>query len=150
MSDEIVKVGVGLLILKDGKVLWSKRKGSFGSGLYGGVGGHVEYGETLEQAILRELAEECGVKVKNLRMLCVSDFLTHTPRHYVDVGFVAEWKSGEPQILEPKKCEGWEWRDLDDIPKHIFAPMAGYIEAYKTGKNYFTYPIPTEGLVAGS
>lgn len=140
MSDEVVKVGVGILILKDGKVLWSKRKGSFGAGLWGGVGGHVEHGETLEHAILRELAEECGIKVKNLRVLCVSDFLTHSPKHYVDVGFTAEWESGEPQILEPEKCDGWEWRDLNDIPDRIFAPMAGYIEAYKTGKDYFTYP----------
>jgi len=108
--------------------------------LYGGVGGHVEYGETVEQAILRELAEECGITVKNLRVLCVSDFLTHSPKHYVDIGFVADWESGEPQVLEPEKCEGWEWRDMHDVPEHIFAPMAGYIEAYKTGKNYFTYP----------
>src|SRR5688572_17821576 len=140
MKDAVIKVGVGLLVVKDGKVLWGKRKGSFGEGLYGGVGGHVEYGETVEQAILRELAEECGITVKNLRVLCVSDFLTHSPKHYVDIGFVAEWESGEPQVLEPEKCEGWEWRDMHDLPERIFAPMAGYIEAYKTGKNYFTYP----------
>ncbi|HZM64284.1 MAG TPA: NUDIX domain-containing protein [Candidatus Saccharimonadales bacterium] len=140
MNDKMVKVGVGLLVLKDGKVLWSKRKGSFGAGLWGGIGGHVEYGETLEQAILRELAEECGITVKNVCVLCVSDFLTHSPKHYVDVGFVADWEAGEPHILEPDKCDGWEWRAIDDIPEHIFAPMAGYIEAYKTGKNYFTYP----------
>lgn len=143
MSEEVVKVGVGLLVIKDGKVLWGKRKGSFGSGLYGGIGGHVEYGETLEQAILRELAEKCGVKVKNLRVLCVSDFLTHHPKHYVDIGFVADWDSGEPKILEPEKCDGWEWRDIDDTPEHHFAPMKGYIEAYKNNrKNYFTYPKP--------
>lgn len=140
MGDEVVKVGVGLLVIKDGKVLWGKRKGSFGEGLYGGVGGHVEYGETVQQAILRELDEECGIKVKNVRILCVSDFLTHSPRHYVDIGFVADWDSGEPTIKEPHKLEGWEWRDLDDIPHPVFAPMVGYIQAYKTGKNYFTYP----------
>lgn len=140
MNDSIIKVGVGLLVIKHGKVLWSKRKGSHGSGQYGGIGGHVEYGETLEQAILREVAEECGITVKNLRLLCVSDFLTHSPKHYVDIGFTAEWESGEPQILEPHRCDGWEWRDIDDIPANIFAPMAGYIQAYKTDKKYFTYP----------
>lgn len=142
-NDETVRVGVGLLVIKDGKVLWGKRKGSHGSGLYGGIGGHLEYGETLEQGILRELSEECGIKVTNLRLLCVSDFLTHHPKHYVDVGFVAEWEAGEPQVLEPEKCEGWEWRDLDDLPKNCFAPMIGYIEAYKTGKNYYSYPKPS-------
>lgn len=143
MSEERVRVGVGLLLLKGNKVLWGRRKGSHGAGLYGGLGGHLEYGETAERAILRELAEECGVKVKNLRVLCVSDFLTHYPKHYLDIGFTAEWESGEPQILESDKLESWEWRGLDDIPKQVFAPMLGYIEAYKTGKNYFTYPSDT-------
>lgn len=140
MNQEQPRVGVGLLLLRDGKVLWGKRKGALGNGLWGGVGGHLEHGETAEQAILRELAEECGMTVKNLRMLCVSDFLTHFPRHYLDIGFVAEWESGEAKIMEPDKLERWEWRDLDDLPDHVFAPMRGYIEAYKTGKNYFTYP----------
>jgi len=138
MAEEHIKVGVGLLILKDGKVLTGKRKGSFGAGEYGLVGGHVEYGETLEQAILRELAEECGVQVKNLRMLCVSDLMTYRPRHYVDVGFVADWAGGEPQVLEPDKREAWHWIDIDALPGHLFGTFSEYVEAYKTGKRYFT------------
>lgn len=82
--------------------------------------------------------------MRNVRLLCVSDFMTHFPKHYLDIGFVADWHSGEPQILEPEKLERWEWRDIDDIPAQVFAPMVGYIEAYKTGKNYFTYPAPEE------
>lgn len=134
----MIKVGVGLLVVRDGKVLVGHRKGSFGAGEYGVIGGHVEYGETLEEAVLRELREECGIKVKNLRMLCVSDLMQYAPRHYVDVGFVAEWESGEPQILEPHKCQGWEWRHLDDLPEQMFGVSLEYVEAYKTGKNYFT------------
>jgi len=123
-------------------MLWGKRKGKLGDGLWGSAGGHLEYGETAEQAVLRELAEELGpeLQVTNLRLLCVCDFLTHYPKHYVDIGFVADWQSGEPQIMEPDKLETWEWRDIDNPPAPAFAPMLGYIEAYKTGKNYFTYP----------
>jgi 8-oxo-dGTP diphosphatase len=140
MKEDQARVGVGILIVKDGKILYGRRKGSFGAGLYGLVGGHLEHGETAEQAILREVAEECGLKVKNLRVLCVSDFLTYYPKHYLDVGFVGEWESGEPLVLEPHKVEAWEWRALDDAPDDVLAPCLGYIEAYKTGKNYFTYP----------
>jgi 8-oxo-dGTP diphosphatase len=132
-----IRVGVGLLIVKDGrKVLIGKRKGSHGAGEYGGIGGHLHYGESLEQGVLRELSEECGVQVKNLRLLCISDLFT--PKHYVDVGFVADWESGEPQTLEPDKIEGWEWCDMDDLPENLFGTEREYIEAYKTGKMYFT------------
>jgi 8-oxo-dGTP diphosphatase len=139
-QDEQARVGVGALIFRDGKVLWGKRKGSFGAGMYGFVGGHLEHGETAEQAIVREISEECGLKVKNLRVLCVSDFLTFYPKHYLDIGFLADWDSGEPQVLEPHKLEVWEWRAIDDMPEDVFPPCRGYLEAYKSGKNYFTYP----------
>ena len=141
MKDEhITKVGVGVLVLKDGKVLLGKRLGSHGTNEYGGPGGHLEYGETIEQAALREIAEECGIKVKNLRMLCVSDLLTYFPKHYVDVGFVANWESGEPKVLEPHKLESWKWYDMDNMPSRLFGCMTAYVESYKTGKSYFTFP----------
>lgn len=137
MQENRPKVGVGLLILRGSQILLGKRKGSHGAEEYGSAGGHVEHGETMEQAALRELAEECGIRVKNLRFLCVSDLLTYLPKHYIDVGFVAEWESGEPQVLEPEKLESWDWYDIDSLPKKLFGPMPAYIKAYKTGQQHF-------------
>lgn len=136
------RVGVGVLVLKDGKILLGKRLSSHGDGEYGSAGGHLEYGETAEQAVRRELAEECGIKIKNLRFLCVSDLLTYYPKHYIDIGFIADWESGEPQVLEPHKLESWGWYDVNDLPGNLFGPMAGYIDAYQTGKNHFSYGLP--------
>jgi len=67
------QVGVGLLIVKGNKVLLGKRKGSHGEGEHAGPGGHLELGETIEECVLRELAEEAGpnIKIKNLRFLCL-------------------------------------------------------------------------------
>ncbi len=138
MTEHIIKVGVAALVIRDGNILMGKRKGSHGAGEYGLVGGHVEYGETLEEALLREIAEECGITVKNIRLLCISDMLNYPPKHYVDVGFVAEWESGEPQNLEPEKREAWEWVPMDSLPENVFGTTPQYIEAYKSGKNYFT------------
>lgn len=140
MKEDYAKVGVGVLIVKDGKVLLGKRKNSHGADEYGGPGGHLEYGETMKETALREIAEECGVKVKNLRMLCVSDLLTYFPKHYLDIGFTAEWESGEPQVLEPHKLEKWEWFDIDNVPEKLFGCVSSYIESYKTGKVHFTFP----------
>lgn len=137
MGKEIIRVGVGLLIIKNGSILLGKRKGKHGAGEYGGPGGHAEYGETLEETALRELSEECGIEVVNLRLLCVTDLLHYMPRHYMDIGFTAEWKSGEPKTLEPSKLEGWDWYDIDNPPQPLFGCTREYIESYKTGKKHF-------------
>jgi len=134
------KVGIGTLIFKDGKILLGLRKGSHGATQYGGPGGHLEYGETMEETVYREIAEECGIKVKNLRLLCVSDLLTYYPRHYVDIGFTAEWESGDPEVLEPHRCGGWGWYDIDNLPGEPFGCLPAYINSYKTGKRHFTFP----------
>jgi len=139
MSDNEAKVGIGLFIVKDGKVLLGKRKGSHGENEYGGPGGHLEYGETAEQTAYREVEEECGIKIKNLQLLCVSDLLTYLPKHYIDIGFSAEWESGEPKVLEPEKLESWDWYDIDNLPGKLFGCVSAYAESYKTGKKYFTF-----------
>ena len=133
------KVGVGLLLIKNGKILLGRRKGSHGTGEYGGTGGHLEQMESFEACILRELAEEAGpgLRIRNLRFLCVSNLKKYAPKHYVDIGMVAEWEAGEPQLMEPEKLEGWAWYDLDDLPEPLFGVERKYIEAYKTGRIYF-------------
>ena len=67
-NDEI-KVGIGIMIFKNGKILLGKIKGSHGEGEYAFPGGHLEYMESVKEGALRELEEECGIKIKNLRNL---------------------------------------------------------------------------------
>lgn len=131
------KVGVGVLVLKDGKVLLGKRKGAHGAGHYGGLGGHLEFWESIEECAKRECMEEAGIEITNIKFLTLSNIKKYGGKHYIDVGVVAEWKSGEPKILEPKKCAGWGWYDLNSLPKPLFAALENYIEAYKSGKNFF-------------
>ena len=128
-----------MLLIKDGKILLGKRKGAHGAGEYAGFGGHLEELEAFEGGLLRELAEEGGpdIKVKNLRFLSVTNLRKYAPKHYVDIGMVAEWESGEPQIMEPDKIESWGWHDIDNLPEPLFGVIENYVEAYKTGKIYF-------------
>jgi 8-oxo-dGTP diphosphatase len=133
------KVGVGVFILKDGKLLLGQRKGSVGhgDGEYCGPGGHLEFGETIEECAIRETREEAGIEIENVRFLCVSNILAWEGKHYIDFGVIADWKSGEPRVLEPDVRSNWKWCDVDNLPTPLFANEPYYVEAYKTGKTYF-------------
>lgn len=133
------KVGVGIMLVKNGKVLVGQRKTSHGAGEYAFIGGHLEHLESFEEGVLRELAEECGpqMKVKKLRLLAVINLKHYAPKHYVDICFVGEWKSGEPKVMEPEKIDNFAWYDIDKLPSPMFAADPLYVEAYKTGKSYF-------------
>lgn len=131
------RVGVGVMIFKDGKVLIGKRKADLGNGEWAWPGGHLEHMESILECAKRETREETGVEIENVRFLRLVNMTDYAPKHYIDIGLIADWKSGEPQILEPDKVERWEWRNLDDLPEPLFAAEPYYLEALKTGKNFF-------------
>jgi len=138
MSDQPKpKVGVGIMILKDDKVLLGKRRGSHGEGEFAFPGGHLEYMEGFADCACREVQEECGIEIENIRFQFLANVTKYAPKHYVHIGLVADWKSGEPQVLEPKKSESWLWYDLDNLPEPIFAMCKLSFQSHDTKKSYF-------------
>ena len=138
-NQNIIKVGIGVMIMKDKKVLLGKRKGSHGEGEYAWPGGHMEYMESFESCAKREVMEETGMEVENIRFIRLLNLKTYAPKHYIDIGLVADWKSGEPKIIEKDRTEGWDWYDIDKLPKPLFSTIPTYIEAYKTGRNFWDF-----------
>jgi len=63
--DKKPKVGVGIIVIKDNKVLLGKRKNSHGEGSWCFPGGHLEFNESLENCAKREVLEETGIEIKN-------------------------------------------------------------------------------------
>jgi 8-oxo-dGTP diphosphatase len=127
---------MGVLVMRSGRVLLGRRKGSHGEGYYAAPGGHVEFGESFEQAARREVSEETGLEIADLRLLSVGNYLFKRDdgeRHYIDVDFVCEAPAGEPQLVEPEKCDGWEWYDLDDLPQPLFIVTQRMIESLRSG-----------------
>ncbi|MDO8577237.1 MAG: NUDIX domain-containing protein [Candidatus Daviesbacteria bacterium] len=137
VGNRVVKIGIGILVLKDGKVLLSKRKGSHGAGEYASPGGHLEFGESIMECARRECREETGIEIKNVRFVRLANLKKYEGKHYIDIGLAADWKSGEPKVLEPEKAEGWDWYDLDKLPKPLFETVKTFLEALKTGRNFF-------------
>ena len=124
------------MIMKDGKVLLGKRKGSYGEGEYSFPGGHLEYMESFGECARRETREECGIEIDNIRFQFLSNVIKYAPKHYVHIGLTADYKNGEPKVLEPEKCESWDWYAIDDLPQPIFEMCQQGIDCYKTGENY--------------
>ncbi|MGI9027787.1 MAG: nucleotide triphosphate diphosphatase NUDT15 [Candidatus Saccharimonadales bacterium] len=134
------KVGIGLLVVKGNSILLGERKSSHGQGEFGGPGGHLELFESFEDCIMREFKEEVGDKmqIKNLGYLCTTNLMKYPPKHYVDIGMIAEWESGEPIVCEPDKLTSWEWYEIDKkLPGVAFGCLENYLEAFKTGRTYF-------------
>lgn len=130
------KVGVGVLVFKDGKILLGKRINTHGAGDFAGPGGHLEFGETFEECAIRETREEAGIEIKNLRVVSLANLLFWEDKHYVDIGVVADWESGEPSVMEPDKCEGWNWYDPANLPTEAFPTEKIYLDALRSGVLY--------------
>ncbi|OGE87705.1 MAG: hypothetical protein A3J07_03260 [Candidatus Doudnabacteria bacterium RIFCSPLOWO2_02_FULL_49_13] len=137
MEGQRPKVGLGVMIKKDGKFLFGRRKSEHAKDLFAPPGGHMEYAEGFIEAVSREAKEESGLEIQNVRFLCLSNIKDYMPKHYVNIGFIADWKNGEPQELEPDKMVDWRWYELDNIPRPVFSMVDHYIKAIKTGKNFF-------------
>ena len=125
------RVGVASMVIKGGKVLLGKRRGSHGAGSWGTPGGHLEYGETVEGCAKRELFEETGLIAKS--MTCgpyTNDIFTPSGKHYITLFvFVTDFE-GTLTCCEPKKCEGWKWFMVEEFPSPLLTSLAGFIQEF--------------------
>lgn len=125
MSAPFPRVGVGVLVLRDGRVLLGQRLGAHGAGTWQLPGGHLEFGETVADCARREVREETGLILDDVRPGPYSENLFAADRmHYVTVFVIAHCAAGEPQRCEPAKCAGWQWFAWDALPTPLFAPLA--------------------------
>lgn len=136
-------LGVGVMILKDDKVLLglrnpNKEKASSelnGQGTWTMPGGKVEYMERLADAAKRELEEETSLIANDLKLICISDDMTDTA-HYVTAGFLVNEYSGEIKTMEPKTILEWKWFDINNLPSNMYKPSKKVIEKYLKGIIY--------------
>lgn len=137
-----IRVGTGAVIINDeGKVLLGKRGKEVREhvGMWETPGGGVEFGETMREALKREMMEELGVEVEVGEMLDVVEFIdTESGSHAVSPAFVCKIVSGTPKIMEPHKCEeiGWfTWKELEGLSLSPYAlqDLAGFRRRYPNG-----------------
>jgi 8-oxo-dGTP diphosphatase len=122
-------VGICVVVVRQGKILLGKRRGSHGAGEYATPGGHLEHLESFAQCTALEVMEETGLQIGPLRFLRALNSTRYAPKHYVDLAFAAEWRGGEPEVREPDKVERWDWYDPDDLPSPLFAMVPSAVAA---------------------
>lgn len=132
----VPRVGVGVMIFKNNKMLLQKRSTPYGFGTWSFPGGHLEYMETLERCAERETLEETGIKICDINFQFVNNSFIQG-RHYMHVGFRALWQSGEATIMEPHKVSEIGWFDINYLPKPLFPFCELGIESFTTNMNYF-------------
>jgi 8-oxo-dGTP diphosphatase len=130
-------VGVGLLIIRDGKILLGKRHDDaekadsllHGEGTWTVPGGKLDFHETPMQAAAREAEEECGIKAKNIEFLSVTNDMVHDA-HFITLAFVTRDFDGEPTVREPDEITEWKWFPFTELPSPIFFPSEKAIKNY--------------------
>jgi len=132
---QIPRVGVGVIIINGGKVLLGKRKNSIGHGTWFFPGGHLEFGESPTECAEREVREETGLQVKNIRQgpytndFYVPEQFSATEKQYIMLYILADYVGGEPELRESENCEGWQWFAWDKLPEPLFLPLANLVRS---------------------
>lgn len=117
-------VGVGVFVRKDGKFLMQQRKNAHGEGSWSLPGGHLEFGESVEDCARREVMEELGVTISDPRVVTLTnDVFTDEGKHYITIFVVSDFDAGEPRICEPDKSERFDWFEWDSMPQPLFLPL---------------------------
>lgn len=105
-------LAVSAAIFRDGRVLIVRRAQPPAHGLYTLPGGGVELGETLEQAVIREVREETGLVIEPLALAGYRQFIARDDagkieRHFVILPFAARWLAGEVVLNEELAEAHW-------------------------------------------
>lgn len=92
--------------------------------------GHLEFGETPIECAMRELKEETGLILQNPEeLIFTNDIFQKDAQHYITI-FVQGEVIGEPALLEPEKCVGWQWFSWEQLPQPLFLPFDSFVKKY--------------------
>ncbi|PHM45983.1 NADH pyrophosphatase [Xenorhabdus mauleonii] len=134
-----VVVGVGVIIVNDnGEILLGKRTSQHAP-YWSIFGGHVDPGESFEECAIREIKEEIGLTIQDPKVYGICNNLEtyrEEGKHTVSVCLLAQYCGGEPQLMEPEKCEQLIWCNPEHLPEPHFEASRNAIKLWKNSQFY--------------
>lgn len=120
-GEDFIGLGVGAMVFNQaGDVFMARRSSGVRNeaGTWEFPGGAVEFGEPLVKAVQREFCEEYAMQVEVEAILGIFDHILPTEgQHWVSVTYIANQKTGIPEIREPDKCDEIAWFSLHELPR---------------------------------
>jgi len=130
-----IRLTTDAVIIKNKKLLLIKRKYGPFKGKWALPGGHVEYGEKVEDATVREAFEETGLKVKPVKLIGVYSDPKRDPRGYsVGVAYLCKIAGGK--VRAGDDAAGVKWWPLDALPELAFDHGKMVKDAKRTMASY--------------
>ena len=134
-------VAVHLFLIKDNKVLLLRRFNTgYEDGNYSVVAGHIDGGEDVYTAMIREAKEEAGIDIllENLDVVQVMHRKKVTEER-IDYFFECSKWDGNIEIMEPDKCDELIWVEIDNLPDNTVDYIRAAIENYNGDIQFTIY-----------
>ena len=133
-------VAVHLFLVQDGQVLLLRRYNTgYFDGNYSVVAGHLDGGEEVRAAMIREAREEAGIEIapEDIRVVGVMHRLSNDER--IDFFLTADRWSGEIRNMEPEKCDQLDWFDADTLPENVVPYVRKALANFRAGVWYDSF-----------
>ena len=130
-------VAVHLFFIRDRQILLLRRFNTgYEDGKYSVVAGHIEAGETVTQAAIREAYEEVGVVLEPADMQVVHVMHRRSDDERVDFFVLVDHWNSEITNKEPQKCDALSWVLMDALPQNTIPYVKYALEKYQQGFFY--------------
>ena len=136
-------VAVHLLLIKGNEVLLLRRYNTgYEDGNFSVIAGHADGGETVQTAMIREVAEEAGINIsaEDIHIaLVMHRRIEQENAERIDYFLRCEKWQGEPVNLEPHKCDLLEWHNMDNLQENTITYVRFAIESYLQNRQFVSF-----------
>ena len=130
----LMPVAVHLLLVKDSRLLMLRRYNTgYEDGNYSVVAGHIDGGEDLKTAMIREAREEAGIEIPRSDLEIVGVIHFKGDAEYIHFFLKASAWSGEVRNMEPNKCDDLRWFGMGELPGNTVPYVRQAIDNYSDG-----------------